>query len=752
MRRLVVLLLLASASRAGGGPETTVVVVNARSPVSHIVANEYIKLRDIPRTNVVYLKSVPHLGVITLDEFKTLIWRPIKEHIELHCTEIRLITYSADFPYGVRFQKKFENKQKRMMVGGIASLNGVTYLNDRLDEKFWNLTINPYYGIVTGRPKRATSAETAHHQRAVTALNQKDYRGAAASFRKLLETYDGAPQPWYNYACCLARLKRGDDAIEALRKAVAAGWGDAGHTAQDPDLASLRKREDFRTLLKSMGGKVKPSRAFDIDGAYLSTHLGYTGRYGNSLSEVLDCLRRTAAADGTRPDGTVYFLRNKNVRSGAREGFVGLLQEGLRARGRKFELLDGVLPKDRADVLGAVIGTAKFDWTKCGSRILPGAIVEHLTSFGAHFGTAGQTKLSEFIRYGAAGASGTVMEPLSMHQKFPNPVIHLFYADGCSLAEAFYQSVHGPYQLMIVGDGLARPFTKFREVAMRGGNPHCKGAKRFEYWVDGKRVEGLPMGSRSGDVRVVAIHDPVDTRSYIKISDDETPPPSDNVLEGTVGALDRKKPDRLNPGLRGSVDGKPALVADLTRLRGTSTLEGWFHLPQPGLYQFVVFGKGAISISVSGRELCQNSPALPALFVATRFEQGWHRLEIESAGALELLLGGDRVLAPLTVHAAARRLHKRQPTFVGDLKSGLTVTWKRAAAGIVALSIRGKRGSAKSFTVESALGRKFKPVKDFTVLNAGRFVEIAFKKPVRAKSFRIRAEGDFVVTTVEANR
>ena len=82
----------------------------------------------------------------------------------------------------------------------------------------------------------------------------------------------------------------------------------------------------------------------------------------------------------------------------------------------------------------------------------------------------------------------------------------------------------------------------------------------------------------------------------------------------------------------------------------------------------------------------------------------------------------------------------------------MTVTWKRAAAGITALSIRGKKGKAKNFTVEFAVGRKFKPVKDFTVLNAGRFVEIVFRKPVRAKSFRIRAEGDFVVATVEANR
>lgn len=121
----------------------------------------------------------------------------------------------------------------------------------------------------------------------------------------------------------------------------------------------------------------------------------------------------------------------------------------------------GILPKGKSDVAGATIGAASFDWAACGSTIQPGAICEHLTSCGGmlHEG-AGQTPLTEFIRYGAAGASGTVTEPYAIQAKFPTPFLHWFYAQGVTLAEAFYLSVSGPYQLLIVGDGLCQPWTR----------------------------------------------------------------------------------------------------------------------------------------------------------------------------------------------------------------------------------------------------------------------------------------------------
>ena len=257
------------------------------------------------------------------------------------------------------------------------------------------------------------------------------------------------------------------------------------------------------------------------------------------MPEVLAYLRSAAAVDGTRPGGTVYLCQNANVRSKTRVPFFPLVMRALEERGRKVELLqNAVLPAGKEDVIGAVVGSASFSWAKSKSKILPGAIVEHLTSHGANFGTPGQTKISELLRHGAAGSSGTVAEPYAVHQKFPNPAIHVFYADGCSLAEAYFQSVWGPYQLMIVGDGLARPYARFeeietsplvlwRDVVHPSVNP-SPGTARMEVWAGGRRVAeataGEPLAVDSTklpdghvDVRVVAVADgPVATRSYTR--------------------------------------------------------------------------------------------------------------------------------------------------------------------------------------------------------------------------------------------
>ena len=41
---------------AGGGPETTLLVVNADSAISRVVAQEYIRLRELPERQVVWLE------------------------------------------------------------------------------------------------------------------------------------------------------------------------------------------------------------------------------------------------------------------------------------------------------------------------------------------------------------------------------------------------------------------------------------------------------------------------------------------------------------------------------------------------------------------------------------------------------------------------------------------------------------------------------------------------------------------------
>ena len=53
----------------------------------------------------------------------------------------------------------------------------------------------------------------------------------------------------YNVACCEARLGQTEDAIEWLKRAIAAGWTDLDAIAKDEDLASLRTHPGFEALL-----------------------------------------------------------------------------------------------------------------------------------------------------------------------------------------------------------------------------------------------------------------------------------------------------------------------------------------------------------------------------------------------------------------------------------------------------------------------------------------------------------------------
>ena len=248
----------------------------------------------------------------------------------------------------------------------------------------------------------------------------------------------------------------------------------------------------------------------EIRSYVLSVMLGVTAGRGNTLDEVLAYLKRSAAADGTKPAGTIYYMRSGDkLRSGVREHLFPVAVKQLTALGVKAEILDGVLPPKKNDVQGAMIGIADFQWKASGSTILPGAICEHFTSFGGVMTPSGQTPLSELLRYGAAGASGTVVEPYSIQAKFPLATIHVHYARGCSLAEAFYQSVSGPYQLLIVGDPLCRPWANIPQVSVTGVQPGAtvKGKlslrpsatipsnsaiEHFEMFVDDLRMADCP--------------------------------------------------------------------------------------------------------------------------------------------------------------------------------------------------------------------------------------------------------------------
>ena len=232
----------------------------------------------------------------------------------------------------------------------------------------------------------------------------------------------------------------------------------------------------------------------------LSMMLGITQPRGNTVDEVLNYLRRSTMADGTHPKGTIYFMWNKDVRSAARDKCFSSVAAQINAAGVRAVVKQGRLPTGAKDVAGLMVGAADFNLAKDGVNILPGAICEHLTSEGAIFvaGGSNQSPLSDFLRAGAAGASGTVVEPLALQAKFPLASVQLHYVRGCSLAESFYQSIACPYQILIVGDPLCQPWASIPTIAVGGVKkdekvkgtisltPSALGALSYEFYVDGR--------------------------------------------------------------------------------------------------------------------------------------------------------------------------------------------------------------------------------------------------------------------------
>jgi uncharacterized protein (TIGR03790 family) len=93
---------------------------------------------------------------------------------------------------------------------------------------------------------------------------------------------------------------------------------------------------------------------------------------------------------------------------------------------------------------------------------VPGALADHLTSFGGQLdGSSGQMSILEWIAAGATASYGTVSEPCSYPQKFPQPQLLLLnYVQGSSAIEAYWKSVAWPQQGVFVGEPLAAPFAR----------------------------------------------------------------------------------------------------------------------------------------------------------------------------------------------------------------------------------------------------------------------------------------------------
>jgi uncharacterized protein (TIGR03790 family) len=566
---LILFHAMASHLLAGVAPENVAIVVNGDSEASQLIADEYARLRGVPAGNVISITGLPDKERLSVEDFRQRVLGPVLKRLaERGLTpQIDVIAYSVEIPTAIDITGDLGERKLPRIFKPIASINGLTFLHQAVmakDVRYLDLNVNFYARRVVA--ETTDTPWTAEEQRryAEVLLKLQQYvqikqqqkegdsptdevkekiasllKEVVAVFEELQKAHPRSSELHYNRACGLAQLDQADAAMTALKEAVKSGWWDHRHTARDDDLKILRGRDDFKAVLdemKTIDFTVQPPAGFRASVGWLpngaatpderapryllSTTLACTTGRGTSVDEALANLRRSAAADGTHPTGTIYFERNGDVRSTTREWAFRNAARKLESLGVNAVIEDGVLPQQKADVAGAVIGIADFDWPKSGSTILPGAIVEHLTSFGGVMTkSAGQTPLTEFLKQGAAGSSGTVTEPFAIQAKFPSPFIHVHYASGCTLAESFYQSVTGPYQLLIVGDPLAQPWRRRFTLSVEGlakdnplagdvrlqpktDSPDGISPTHFELYVDGRLIQSVsPADSLSWDTR-----------------------------------------------------------------------------------------------------------------------------------------------------------------------------------------------------------------------------------------------------------
>jgi hypothetical protein len=185
-------------------------------------------------------------------------------------------------------------------------------------------------------------------------------------------------------------------------------------------------------------------------------------------------IERGIAADDTRPEGTAYLLttsdRNRNVRATFYPEIVQRLATYI-----DIETVNADAIRDRADVMFYFTGLTHVEHLDT-LRFLPGAVGDHLTSAGgvlpAPLEPRGgapkpvkQTQMSsiEWLRAGATGSYGAVVEPCNFKTKFPHPGILMeHYLKGRTLIESYWRSVAMPGEGIFIGEPLASPFGGYK--------------------------------------------------------------------------------------------------------------------------------------------------------------------------------------------------------------------------------------------------------------------------------------------------
>jgi uncharacterized protein (TIGR03790 family) len=178
---------------------------------------------------------------------------------------------------------------------------------------------------------------------------------------------------------------------------------------------------------------------------------------GERFDAVKALIDRGVAADRTFPEGTAYLLNTSDKARSVRAGQFGIAKAELGAL-LPIEEIEADSITGRQDVLFYFTGLTQVP--NLGTlKFLPGALADHLTSFGGQLTDSKQMSSLRWLEAGATASYGTVTEPCNHPQKFPMPAVAIFhYLSGATAIEAYWKSVAWPGEGLFIGEPLARPF------------------------------------------------------------------------------------------------------------------------------------------------------------------------------------------------------------------------------------------------------------------------------------------------------
>ncbi len=178
---------------------------------------------------------------------------------------------------------------------------------------------------------------------------------------------------------------------------------------------------------------------------------------GETFEDVKQLIDRGVASDYSQPTGTAYLLKTSDKDRSARAVLHPLVTEAFNGLW-EVESLEQDYISDKQDVMFYFTGKIRIQNINT-NHFLPGAVADHLTSTGGVLLGGTQMSSIEWLKAGATGSYGAVIEPCNFVQKFPNPGIMMYYyIRGNSLIEAYWKSVAWPGQGIFIGEPLAKPF------------------------------------------------------------------------------------------------------------------------------------------------------------------------------------------------------------------------------------------------------------------------------------------------------